>query len=59
MAHFFGPVISVVSGGVGTIVVVLVAAIKSSSLRRLGSLQDVKPAVENEGMNGTVSKSTG
>ena len=59
VAHFFGPVISVVSGGVGTIVVVLVAAIKSSSLRRLGSLQDVKPATENEGMDGTVRKSTG
>jgi MFS family permease len=37
-AQLFGPVISVVGGGVGTIVIVLLAAIAWPQVRRLGSL---------------------
>lgn len=39
VAHWFGPVISVVSGGIGTILVVILMAIKAPSIRRLGSLR--------------------
>jgi hypothetical protein len=38
VAHWFGPVISVVSGGIGTLVVVAVTAWASPQLRRFGSL---------------------
>ncbi len=38
IAALFGPVFTVVSGGIGTIVVVLVIALISPQLRRLGSL---------------------
>jgi MFS family permease len=38
MAHWFGPVFSVVSGGIGTILVVLGAAWLSPELRRYGPL---------------------
>lgn len=40
VAHYFGPVISVVSGGIGTIVVVLAMAGLSPQLRRHGALTD-------------------
>lgn len=40
VAHWFGPVFSVVSGGIGTIVVVISMSILSPVLRGLGSLTD-------------------
>jgi len=40
-AALFGPVLSVVGGGIGTIVVVLLAAWIWPEIRRLGSLQEV------------------
>jgi len=40
VAHWFGPVISVVSGGIGTILIVLLMAAGAPSIRRLGSLRD-------------------
>jgi hypothetical protein len=43
VAHWFGPVVSVVSGGVGTILVVLVTTVASGQLRRFGSLADIQP----------------
>ena len=44
VAHLFNPVISVVSGGVGCLLVVGAAALASPSLRRLGALADVETA---------------
>lgn len=41
VAHFWGPVISVVSGGIGTVLVVIVAALGSKRLRRFGTMHDV------------------
>jgi len=38
VAHFFGPTVSVVSGGIGTILVVIVAALRWPKLRNLKSL---------------------
>lgn len=38
VAHFFGPVFSVVSGGIGTLLVVGATAIASPELRRFGPL---------------------
>jgi MFS family permease len=38
VAHFFGPVISVVSGGIGTLAVVVTTAFVSPALRAVGSL---------------------
>lgn len=46
VAHFFGPVFSVVSGGIGTLVVVAVSAWASPQLRRYGPLtaeEDIPP----------------
>ncbi len=44
VAHWFGPVVSVVSGGIGTIMVVIVAAWSSPTLRNYGPLdQDAVP----------------
>jgi MFS family permease len=43
-AHWFGPLLSVVGGGIGTILVVLIAATAWPEVRRLGRLQDLKPA---------------
>ena len=40
VAHWFGPVFSVVSGGIGTVVVVVSMSILSPVLRGLGSLTD-------------------
>lgn len=42
-ARFFGPVMSVVGGGIGTIAVVVMAAVAWPQLRRFGSLHDAKP----------------
>ena len=42
VAHWFGPVFSVVSGGIGSILVVALTAAASSRLRRFGSLRDVQ-----------------
>ena len=38
VANFFGPIVSVVSGGIGTIIIVLFLAWLSPELRRYGSL---------------------
>jgi len=38
VAHWFGPVLSVVSGGIGTMLVVLVVAVIWSEIRRYGRL---------------------
>ncbi len=43
VAHFFGPVISVVSGGIGAIAVVLGVALAWPELRRLGPLVETEP----------------
>ena len=40
VAHWFGPVISVVSGGIGTIVVVIVTALASPKLVNYGALNE-------------------
>ena len=42
VAKFFGPLVSVVSGGIGTLVVVGVIAMAFPGLRRLGKLELVK-----------------
>ncbi len=47
-AQWFGPVISVVGGGIGTLLVVLGAAWTWPQLRRFGSLHGAKPAEEAE-----------
>jgi MFS family permease len=47
-ADWFGPVWSVVGGGIATLVVVVVAALVWPELLRLGALHDVKPAEEPE-----------
>ena len=43
VAHWFGPVVSVVSGGIGTLVVVAAAALGSPKLRAIDRLADVEP----------------
>ncbi len=43
VAQWFGPVFSVVSGGIGTLVVVLTTAWVSPELRRFGALHEAKP----------------
>jgi MFS family permease len=43
VAHFFGPVFSVVSGGIGTLLVVGATALASPELRRFGPLTDAVP----------------
>ena len=45
-AKLFGPIASVVGGGVGTILVVLGVAMKWPHLRRLSSLKDLQPQAE-------------
>ncbi|MBX3441724.1 MAG: MFS transporter [Planctomyces sp.] len=45
-AHWFGPVLSVVLGGLGTIGIVLGVAYKAPRLRRLQSLYDLEPEPE-------------
>ena len=49
VAHWFGPVVSVVSGGIGTLVVVAVTALGSPRARRFGSLADIQPLEEETG----------
>lgn len=46
VAHWFGPVVSVVSGGVGTLLVVAGAALLSPELRAFGALHEARPAGE-------------
>lgn len=46
VAKFFGPVFSVVSGGIGTLLVVLLVAWRLPELRTLKRLDTPKPAVE-------------
>jgi len=48
VAEFFGPVASVVSGGIGTLIVVLAAAIGWPELRRLGKLEPEPSAASDE-----------
>jgi hypothetical protein len=43
VAGFFGPVVSVVSGGVGTLLVVALVAWRLRDLRRFGSLVEPDP----------------
>jgi MFS family permease len=43
VAHWFGPVFSVVSGGIGTLLVVWAASVMSPELRRFGALTDAAP----------------
>ena len=47
-AHYFGPIASVVGGGIGTILVVLMVRFAWPSVGRLGSLQDLKSIVRTE-----------
>jgi len=48
VAHWFGPVFSVVSGGIGTLMVVGLMAWRSPTLRDFGSLQDAKTDDEDD-----------
>ncbi|MCC6166982.1 MAG: MFS transporter [Caldilineaceae bacterium] len=48
VAHFFGPVFSVVSGGIGTLLVVGATALASPELRRYGPLSDAAVDAEAE-----------
>jgi MFS family permease len=50
VAQWFGPIISVVSGGIGTIFVVFAAAWASPQLRQIGALDETK-ADEEEAEN--------
>jgi MFS family permease len=43
-AHWFGPITSVVAGGIGTLIVVASVALAWPQLRSLGSLQSLKPS---------------
>lgn len=45
VAQYFGPVFSVVSGGIGTLIVVAATAALSPSLRALGRMEDAQPVV--------------
>jgi MFS family permease len=42
VAHWFGPIISVVSGGIGTLIVVGITAWVAPQLRRFGSLGEIR-----------------
>jgi len=46
VAHWLGPVFSVVSGGIGTIVVVVITALAAPELLSFGALQDARPIEE-------------
>ena len=52
VARLFSPLISVVSGGIGTLCVVAVTAVASPKLRRFGSLAAVEPAAAPEAGSG-------
>jgi MFS family permease len=43
-AKWFGPIVSVVGGGIGTLLVVLAVSIKWPQVRKFGSLHDAKPS---------------
>lgn len=43
VSHWFGPVFSVVSGGIGTIVVVVAAAVLCPRLTKVGPLHELRP----------------
>ena len=47
VAHWFGPVVSVVSGGIGTVLVVILTAIASPRLRAYGTLHATKVSGES------------
>ncbi len=47
-ARLFGPVLAVVGGGIGSILVVIGIALKWPQLRRLHSLRDLQPAPTDE-----------
>jgi len=47
-AQIFGPIVSVVGGGIGTILVVLATAFTWPQLRRFGSLHDAQPIEEEQ-----------
>lgn len=52
VAQWFGPVVSVVSGGIGTIIVVAITAKLAPALRTHGSMEHTKPIEESgEGPN--------
>lgn len=46
VAHWFGPVFSVVSGGIGTIGVVVITALTAPELLSFGALYDARPIEE-------------
>ncbi|MBV7330146.1 MFS transporter [Chloroflexi bacterium TSY] len=48
VAHWFGPIVSVVSGGIGTIMVVLATASLSPELVRYGALDEVREVDDTE-----------
>jgi MFS family permease len=47
-AKFFGPVLAVVGGGIGSIIVVIAIALRWPQLRRLHSLQGIQPVEVDE-----------
>jgi MFS family permease len=47
-AALFGPVLSVVSGGIGTVLVVIAVALKWPEVRQIGSLASVRSPVESD-----------
>jgi MFS family permease len=48
VAHWFGPVFSAVSGGIGTLVVVALTGWISPELRNFGALHEAKPVPTGE-----------
>jgi MFS family permease len=48
VAHWLGPVIAVVSGGIGTLIVVGLTTVKAPELRGYGALNDTEPAEFDE-----------
>jgi len=59
VAHWFGPVVSVVSGGIGTILVVLAAAFWAPELRQLGALDQIRPEEKSTADTATGHKKGG
>jgi len=47
-ARFFGPIISVVAGGIGTLIVVMLSAVIWPQVAKFGSLVDAQPTPENK-----------
>jgi MFS family permease len=48
VAHWLGPLVSVVSGGIGTLVVVAVTALASPPLRSFGVLHEARPKTQEK-----------